>query len=287
MESTQEKETGQVQEEKAPEEIKGYHFLSSRNERIVLLLLLIVVAVGPIVFGESVPSHADWHIHMERAYNFKKCFWQGQFLPRWIDAQASGYGLPVYNFYAPLVYYIYILLELVFRNAILSMKWTFIIPVILCVVFGYLYLRRHGSAPATTIALAFLIFSPAIHIYIYNDNWPGSVLAIAFVLLFFYGIDSFDKTKDFDVKSFLITSFSYAALVLTHIATAFTTTLLCIPYFLLSLSIYRTKKFVKNFIFSLGIGGALAGFYLIPAALEKKLVHADEVLKQGPHKKTM
>lgn len=282
MEITKEKDETQIEGTKPVSEEKGYHFLSTRHERVVFLILLVIIAAGPIIFGKSVPSHADWHIHMERAYNFKRCFWHGQLLPRWQDGQAGGYGLPVFNFYAPLVYYIYIVIDLIFKNAVLAFKWVNIFPIILTAICGYLYLRRHGSNISTTLAMAFVLFSPAIHMYIYNDNWPGSALAIPFLFLIFYGIDIFDKNKNFDLKSFLITSMSYTCLAITHIATAFCFTLLSVPYFFLSLSVYRTKRFVKNFVFSLFVGGAMSAFYLVPASLEKKFVHADEVLKQGP-----
>ena len=264
------------------EQSKGYHFLESRTERIVFIILLTLLSAGPIIFGKSIPSHADWHIHIEHAYNFKRCFWQGQWLPRWLDAQVSGYGLPIFNYYAPLVYYIFVLLELIFRNIVASIKWAFIIPMLLCSAFGYIYLRKHGSGVATAIAMIFVIFSPAIHIFIYNTNWPGSTLAIAFLFLTLYGIDSFNKNKDFDLKSLLVTSLGYAGIALSHLATAFIFTLLAVPYFFLSLSIYRTKKFAKTFFLSLVLGASLAGFYLFPACLEKKFVHTDEVLTQGP-----
>jgi hypothetical protein len=71
-------------------------------------------------------------------------------------------------------------------------------------------------------------------------------------------------------------------MALTHLATAFVFTLLSVPYFVLSLWIYRTRRFVKSFLCGMGLGAGLAGFYLFPAALEKKFVHTDEVLTQGP-----
>ncbi len=261
---------------------KGYQFLGTRTERVVYLILLTLFSTGPIIFGKSIPSHADWHIHIEHAYNFKRCFWQGQWLPRWIDAHASGYGEPIFNYYAPLVYYLFTFLELFFRDAVLAIKWTFVIPMILCTVFGYLYLRRHGSPYSSAIAMAFVIFSPAIHIFIYNTNWPTSTLALALLFLTLYGIDIFDKEKDFDYKSFLIVSMSFALMALAHLATAFIFALISVPYLFMNLYIHRSKKFVKNYVLSLALGALIAGFYLFPACAEKNIVHTDEILTQAP-----
>ena len=188
-------------------ENKSYHFLSTKTERIVFLVLLTLISAAPLIFRQSLPAHADWHSHMGNAYYFKKYFWEGEFLPRWFDASMYGYGLPKFNYYAPLLYYIFTFLDLVFRNPVYSMKWTLVLTMVLCTVFGYLYLRRHGSAIATTVALVFVIFSPAVHIYTYNNNFPTNTLAIPFIFLTLYGLDTFDRNKNFDVKSFLITSF--------------------------------------------------------------------------------
>ncbi|MBI3589753.1 MAG: hypothetical protein HY094_00020 [Candidatus Melainabacteria bacterium] len=280
IESTEKQEVNEISKADVPS--KSYHFLGTRTERVVFLTLMTLLSVAPIIFGKTIPSHADWHIHIEHAYNFKRCFWQGQLLPRWIDVQVNGYGEPIFNYYAPLVYYLFTFLEIFFRDPILSMKWSFVIPMVLCTVFGYIYLRRHGSAVSSAMAMAFIIFSPAIHIFIYNTNWPTSTLGLAFLFLTYYGIDSFNKNADFDFKSFLTTSIGFAGMALAHLATAFLFILLSVPYFFLSLYIYRSKKFVKSFFLSLALGAAMAGFYLFPACLEKNVVRTDEVLTAGP-----
>ena len=281
LESTEKTEINQIP--KAEESLsKPYHFLGTRTERIVFLILMTLISTGPIIFGKSIPSHADWHIHIEHAYNFKRCFWQGQLLPRWIDAQVNGYGEPIFNFYAPLVYYLFTFLELIFKNPIVSIKWAFVIPMILCTVFGYLYLRKHASPISSSIAMAFVIFSPAIHIFIYNTNWPTSTLGLAFLFLTLYGMERFNKDVNFDLKSFLITSFSYACMALAHLATAFIFTLISVPYFLFNIYVFRTRRYFKFYLASIVMGAALAGFYLFPASYEKNLVHTDEVLTAAP-----
>lgn len=262
------------------DESKGYYFLSTATERVVFLILLTFISASPIIFRDSLPAHADWHSHAANAYHFQRCFWQGQWLPRWIDTSLYGYGIPKFNYYAPFFYYIYTFMDLFFRDSFLSMKWLIVLTMVLPTIFGYMYLRRHGSSIASTISLIFVIFSPAIHIYTYNNNFPTNTLAIPFIFLTLYGIDTFDKNKNFDIKSFLIISLGYALLILSHLASAFMFTLLAVPYFFLSLWIYRTKRFVRHFVLSFLLGGCLAAFYLYPATQETNLVHT-EVISQG------
>jgi hypothetical protein len=267
--------------EEKESKIDTYYFLSTKTERILFLALMTLISAAPLIFQNGLPAHADWHSHIANAYQFKRCFWQGDFLPRWIDGNLFGYGLPKFNYYAPLFYYIFVFLEIFFRNPVYSMKAALVLILILSTVFGYIYLRRHGSPVAACLATVFVILSPAIHIFTYNNNFPTNALAIPFIFIALYGIDTFDSEKDFDKKAFLITSFGYAGMVLSHLPTAYIFSLMLIPYFLFSLSLYKTKKFVKFFVSSIACGLGLSAFYLFPAITETNLVHT-EVLSSGP-----
>lgn len=279
MQATEEK-TPDVADEKSQNAQKEYHFLSARSERIVFLVLLSLVAAAPLIFRGAFPAHADWHSHMANMYQFKKAFWQGQLLPRWIDTYLYGYGLPKFNFYAPLLCYLFVVVDFITRDPVISMKATVLLTMFLTTIFGYWYLRKHTGAVATTLATVFIIFSPAVHIYTYNNNFPTSTLALPFIFMVLYGIDAFDKNKDFDLKAFLITSFGYALVVLSHLPTAYMLTLLMVPYFIFSALMYQTRKFIKFFISSFAMGAALTGFYLLPSVMEKKFAHI-EVLSKG------
>ncbi len=271
------KENNQSKQLLKPE---SYQFLGSLTERVFFLVFLTVITAAPLLFREGFPAHADWHSHIANAFHFKKCFFQGEFLPRWIESGMYGYGTPKFNYYAPLLYYMFTFFEVLFRDPVLSMKATLIMTIILTVVFGYIYLRSHTSPLSATIGTVFIIFSPAIHIYTYNNNFPTNTLALPFVFIALYGIDNFDKNKDFDYKSYLITTFGYAGMILSHLATGFIFSLIMIPYFVLSLYFYKTRKFVQNFVFSMISGIGLSAFYLFPAASETNLVHS-EVLAEG------
>ena len=250
-------------------------FLNTISERFIFITILTFIAVAPLLFLKSVPSHADWHSHVVNSYNFKRCLLEGQWYPRWIDNEIQGYGLPKFNYYSPLLYYLFMVIDFIARNPVISFKLLHIIPFVLCSIFGYIYLRRHVSAVAAAIAVSFIVFSPPLHIFVYTCNFLTSALALPFVFIGLYGIDIFDKEKNFDFKSFLITALGYAGMVLSHLATGFMFTLLCIPYFLLNLAVYKTRKFVKCFILSILLGIGLSAFFLIPASLENNLIYSE------------
>ena len=92
--------------------IDSYYFLSTLTERILFLALITLISAAPLIFRDGLPAHADWHSHMANAFMFKRCFWQGELFPRWIEGNMFGYGLPKFNFYAPLLYYIFLVFEI-------------------------------------------------------------------------------------------------------------------------------------------------------------------------------
>lgn len=256
---------------------KNYYFLSTKVDRIVFLIILTLISAGPLIFRDGIPGHSDWNSHVSNAYHFKRGFCQGVFLPRWMEGGVNGYGVPRFNYYAPLYYYFFTFLDLFLKNSFLTIKWSLVLIIALNTVFGYIYLKNHGSAIAATIASIFVIFSPAVHMHAYTTNFITSLLAIPFIFLTLYGIDSFNKEKEFDIRSFLITSSGYALTALAHLSSVFMLTILLIPYFLLNLQIYKTKKYIKCFISSIVFGACLAGFYLLPALLEMKFTNSEVI----------
>src|SRR3990172_4216282 len=65
-----------------------------------------------VIFPTLLPLFSDgfFTIHdntqVERVFQMTKSISDGQFPVRWVDDLGYGYGYPIFNFYAPLPYYI-------------------------------------------------------------------------------------------------------------------------------------------------------------------------------------
>ena len=75
----------------------------------LLAIVAILVFVSPLfhpLLRETLPVTHDGHHHIYRLYALDQALRGGSLWPRWFPGMGFGYGFPVLNFYAPLVYYV-------------------------------------------------------------------------------------------------------------------------------------------------------------------------------------
>ncbi len=72
---------------------------------IALIFLFSILALAPLFTARPTRS-ADGLLHLYRLVQLDMLWQQGVFFSRWLPDLAYGYGLPLFNYYAPLVYYL-------------------------------------------------------------------------------------------------------------------------------------------------------------------------------------
>ena len=82
---------------------------------IIIFLLLSILTISTHKFvgfskGHNVVYNIFWQKH------FTEQLLAGEFFPRWLFNYIDGYGAPVFYFYAPLPFYLFSLIEIVFGN---------------------------------------------------------------------------------------------------------------------------------------------------------------------------
>ncbi|MEK7323742.1 MAG: hypothetical protein AAB217_00630, partial [Chloroflexota bacterium] len=89
------------------------------------LIALTLLTSWPLLTG-GLPTVGDGLIHFHRFAQLDWHFRHGDFYPRWFVNLHYGFGAPVFNFYAPLSYYIPLLFRL------------FNLPLAACLLLGYI-----------------------------------------------------------------------------------------------------------------------------------------------------
>jgi len=69
-----------------------------------LILLLLLPLLRPLT-NPYLPATHDGYHHIFRLYTLDRALRAGALYPRWLPEMGFGYGFPVLNFYAPLIYY--------------------------------------------------------------------------------------------------------------------------------------------------------------------------------------
>lgn len=221
----------------------------------------------------------DLSVHLYNAFQVSAGIKEGVLYPRWLALSNGGYGGPITIFYSPLFYILTGVVNLFIPSLIASLKVTTFLGFFLSGVSMYIFLRnfcgRMGSL-AGGIAYQLLPY----HLF---DLYLRETLAETFAFFWFPLILHFayKGTRENRISHWIGMAFSYAGLVLTHLASAYLFSFVIAAYALfLSIRGGGLRVLLKSISASL-FGLSLSAIYFIPMFLERKFVHI-EWLKEGP-----
>ncbi len=127
------------------------------------LYLLVPVALGLLLFSpllvRGVPNTADGMLHLYRLALWSDAWAQGLFWPRWHTALYQGYGYPLFNFYAPLLYILGGLFSFVLPSAQESLKAVLLLACLAYPLGMYLWARDILARVAAVVAAAAFTFA--------------------------------------------------------------------------------------------------------------------------------
>ncbi len=244
------------------------------------LTLCAFYAITPLLLNSGFFSGGwDISVHLFNAFQVSEGIKEGVLYPRWLALSNGGYGAPVTIFYSPLFYILTGGVNLIIPSLIISLKVVTFIGFLLSGITMYLFLRnfcgRIGSL-AGGIAYQLLPY----HIFdLYIRKTLAETLAFFWLPLILYFM--YRGTRENRITYWTGMAFSYAGLVLTHLASAYIFSFLIAAYAIfLSLRGGGGRVFLKSMVASFS-GLSLSAVYFIPMLLERKYVHI-EWLNNGP-----
>jgi hypothetical protein len=144
--------------------MSALHRLARRIDPGYLVVLLIaVIAVWPLISRASLPEGTDAELHIFRLYELSQLIRGGELYPRWAPDFYHGYGYPIFNYYAPLTYYLGLPLELLPGvDAVLAVKALFAAGIVLAGIGCYGFVRDNWGRPAGFVAAAMMMYAPYV-----------------------------------------------------------------------------------------------------------------------------
>ena len=107
-----------------------------KNWGLLLVLLLSLWAIAPFFQPGFFPIHDNTQII--RVQQMSQALQEDQFPVRWVGDLGYGFGYPIFNFYAPLVYYLGAFFHLIGLNVLLATKVIFVLGIVFSGLFMYL-----------------------------------------------------------------------------------------------------------------------------------------------------
>ncbi len=245
------------------------------TKKTIIYLLIIFSLSSWLLFSNKFFDMHD-NTHAGRIAEMSLALKDGHFPVRWSQNFGFGYGMALFNFYAPLPYYFASIFYIITQNLITSMKAMIIMANIITIAGGF-YLGKliKNSKVGYLIAILYT-FVPyrALNIYVrgaFSELWAMSFLPWLLVGLFLINQKRYKR-------GFIVLSLSCASLFLSHNITAFIFIPIFAVFSLIITYIYFENTKLKYYIYIFGaivLGITLSAFYTIPALLEKKYTQID------------
>jgi hypothetical protein len=239
--------------------------------------ILIIALSGLVVWPLLIPgyfSHQD-NLQVIRIFEMRRCFADLQIPCRWVPDMGYGNGYPLFNFYAPLAYYLGGLASYIL-GYIGAAKLLFFLPLVFGSLGMYLLAKElFGKVPGVTAAILYL-FAPYRALDSYVRGAVGESFALAIIPFVFYF--SLQLIRKRNIKYFAITILTTFLFFVSHNIMILIFTPLIIIWVLFWL--YKEKwSGLKISLLSLALAFGLAAFFVLPAFFEKGLVQTEALTR--------
>jgi hypothetical protein len=241
----------------------------------ILLLLLAIPSCLALIRPGFFPTH-DF-IYVARIFAMYDALKDGQFPLRWVSV--FRYGEPLFNFYAPLVYYLGSLIHTFFFGYLITVKILFAMSFILSMLTMFILVNEmFGFWPAAASSIVYL-YAPYRSVDIYVRGALSEAWAFVFFPLVFWS--ALKLFKSIKAKWLVFLSLSLAGLFLTHNIMTYIFAPFAVMWFIYLISQSRNKKvLLRNILAASFFAGLLASSFLLPAIFEKKYIQTS-YLTQG------
>ncbi len=240
-------------------------------------VLIGLMAAQPLLYG-NLPFGADTLLHLYRVVQLDELVRQGVLYSRWAPDLAFGYGYPLFNYYAPGVYYLVEALHLLGMDFVPALMGASALLLVAAALFTYLFTRDLTSSAGALIAAAGYAFAPYMILIAVHTGSISQLGAMALLPLVFWAFRR--ATVRGGIGAVLIAAIAFAALMLCHNITTLLATpfvALCVGVTVLSQRPTRSAFAIAPVIaFALGLG--LTAFYWLPVLTETTLVQLDRTI---------
>jgi len=251
------------------------NWFGSRGDPGLLVVLLLPSLVAIILLQPGIPRTADGYLHLLRVVEIHECWQDGVFYPRWAPDMAFGYGYPIFNYFAPLLYHLTELVHVVG----LGFESSFKLVLIGCLVLGgwgiYALTKDILNPRAGILAAAAYVYAPFMLREVFVRGGYPQIMAMCIMPAALW---SFHRLVTTDHPVYLITSpILCGAVILSHNISGMLFFPLVMLFVVWAAASARRWHRIKHCAAALIMSLSLIAFFLIPALAEKPLVKLDRL----------
>lgn len=250
---------------------------------LLLTLALCAFTLWPLLYRPGLPNGNDVLYHTFRAAEMSRSWQHGVPFPRWAESFYTGYGAPVFHYYASLSYYVtVVLMRLLNLDALNALRALIALAMLGSGAGMYLFARRASGRLGGVIAALAYVYSPYI---LFTEPYSrGAYPEMAAFALFPWVMALYGRLLQTGGTAVFVTAaLGSAALIITHNLMALVLTGLLAGWLLWSLLAhwlrYRRRGILPHLLALLAAasGVGLAAYFWLPVVLEGGEAHLNNL----------
>ncbi|MBP7768624.1 hypothetical protein KA082_02195, partial [Candidatus Woesebacteria bacterium] len=253
---------------------------------VLLFIVLVVLAASWPLFNAKMPFTHDF-VHGARIAEMARALQDGHFPVRWSKNFSYGYGMPLFEFYAPFPFYLGAVFYLLGVPLVPSVKLIFLLATLLTAWGSYLLGRELRGRWAGLLLTALITLAPyrALNLFIrgaISEIW-GITAAVWVLYTTLLVLKHGKKSAPYLILNLacLFLSHNLVTIIFLPFAALFT-----VGIFLIKNEEYRQGiskgmyaiqqgvVFAASYLLAIGV----AAFYLFPAVLEKDYTKVEQMV---------
>jgi hypothetical protein len=242
--------------------------------RLLIPVGIALIASQALIAGQ-LPAGHDALLHLYRLVQLADLFANGILFSRWAPALGLGYGAPLFNYYAPLLYYLSLPFQFIGAEPGQALGLTLMSAALVGAIGTYAWLRDWLGWRAGAIASMAYLSAPYLSFTVLHRGAFAEGLALSIAPLAFFLLHRWATTN----QSWAGTAFAacHALLVLSHNINALLfTALLAVYPLIISVPQRRLTLLLRSWLL-IGLGLGLTAFFWLPALGERHLVRIERV----------
>lgn len=250
-----------------------------------IVLAICFLAIWPFLKNGSLPHDTDAELHIFRLAELHRMWEGGAYYPRWAANFYYGFGYPIFNYYAPLTYYIGLVFMLLPGvGAVAAIKLVFIVGIVGAGISMYSFVRDGWGKSAGFVAAASYIYAPYI---LYVDPHARGVVPETFSFATFpLALVLLNRLRQRpSAANFAFASAAIASIILVHNLMAMVFGGLLFGWFVWQLAVVRAQpnRFALFGMLAFIVGVAASAFFWLPMVLEQSAIQINSVVGEGNH----
>ena len=246
---------------------------------LLAVTLLSWFSIQALLHPGLFPMHDDTQV--ARVFSMKASLADGMFPVRWVEELGYGYGYPIFNFYAPLAYYLGGVIDLVINDSLAATKIMLGLGILISGWTMYFLAKEFWGRVGGILSALLYVYAPYHAVNIYVRGAVGETFGYAFIPLAFYGF--YKCYQEPKWRHVTIASLGFAGIILSHNLTAMMLTPFILITILLGVKISKSQKkgTLAKLLSAFALGIMLSAFYWLPSVGEMKYTNVTSQIGGG------